>query len=114
MRTVFQHIDRVRERPHHVRSRIAFGTAGVIAAAIGVVWLGTSLATGAFAIQGATFADANGAAPLKVAETGSGTGVAAVAVGTTASEPVSAPIEVIPVTPKPTTKAAPGPTVIPF
>lgn len=120
MRTVLQHIDRVKERPHHVRRRIAFGTATVLASAIALVWLGTSLATGAFAIQGATFAEANGVAPVEaVADAGSGaSGVAAVAATavateTPAPEPAPAPIEVIPTKPK-ASRTSSGPTVIPF
>lgn len=58
MRRVFDHIERVKEKPHHVRRGIAFGSAGLIAAVIGLTWFSVSFSSGAFAIQGSSFADA--------------------------------------------------------
>ncbi len=55
MKTIFQHIDTVREKPHHVRKQIAFGLAGGITTIIALVWLTASAATGTFAIKTPTF-----------------------------------------------------------
>lgn len=57
MRTIFDHIENVKGKPHHVRKRVAMSGAMIGTAVIAFVWLGTSLSTGAFAIQGSTFAD---------------------------------------------------------
>lgn len=61
MRNFAEHLDRIREQPHHVRHQIALSTAGAFAGLVGVVWLGASLATGAFALEGTSFAEATGA-----------------------------------------------------
>ena len=117
MRTLFQHIDRVRERPHHVRRRIAFGTAGVAAGAVALVWLGTSLATGAFQIQGSDFAQATGAEPADTTS-GNGSDTSGVAAAAAASLDTNAPahLEVVPAAPKASVRSAtaPGPAVLPF
>ncbi len=67
MRTVVEHIEHVRAQPHHVRERVAFAVAGLVTGLVGIIWLGTSLASGAFAIAGDGFAQATGASPLEVA-----------------------------------------------
>lgn len=56
MKNVFEHIEHVKEKPHHIRRRIAAVAATVGSALIAVVWLATSYMTGAFAIQGSSFA----------------------------------------------------------
>ena len=66
MRTISDHIERVKSQPHHVRERVAFGLAGLVTAIIGIVWLGVSLASGSFAIAGNGFAQATGAAPFTI------------------------------------------------
>ncbi|MDP2593866.1 MAG: hypothetical protein Q8P36_00795 [bacterium] len=66
MRTISDHIEHVKAQPHHVRERVAFGFAGLMAGIIGIIWLGVSLASGSFAIAGNGFAQATGAAPFTV------------------------------------------------
>lgn len=56
-----ERLDAIRDKPHHVRQRVAFGLAGGVTAVIALVWLGASLATGAFAIKGSNFAELTGA-----------------------------------------------------
>ena len=56
MKTLFQHIDHVKGKPHHIRKKVAFGAAGALSGLVALVWLTSSLATGAFAIQGSNFA----------------------------------------------------------
>jgi len=60
MRTLSDHIENIKSKPHHVRKKITFTLAGTGAGLVGLVWLGTSLASGAFAIKGATFAESTG------------------------------------------------------
>ena len=60
MKSIFDHIDRAKEQPHHIRKNIAFGAATGVTGLIAFVWLAGSLYTGAFAIRGASFADSTG------------------------------------------------------
>jgi len=57
MKNVFEHIEHVKGKPHHIRKRFAFAAAGGATALIAFVWMTGSLASGAFAIQGSSFAD---------------------------------------------------------
>ena len=63
MKSLVHHIEHVRKQPHHVRKRVALTLAGAGAALVGVLWLGISLGTGAFAIHGSNFAESTGAEP---------------------------------------------------
>lgn len=54
---VLDHIERMKGKPHHIRKRVAFGISGGVAGLIAVAWLGGSLASGTFAIQGSSFAE---------------------------------------------------------
>ncbi|MEK7114179.1 MAG: hypothetical protein AAB850_01370 [Patescibacteria group bacterium] len=60
MKTIFEHIEHIKGKPHHVRKRVAFAAAAGGAGAIALVWLVSSLGTGAFAIRGATFSESTG------------------------------------------------------
>lgn len=57
MKTIFDHIEHVKGKPHHIRKRVAFTAAGCGAGVIALVWLAGSLTTGAFAIKGSNFTD---------------------------------------------------------
>lgn len=114
MKTIFDHIERVKKQPHHVRKRVAFGAAYAATGLIAVVWLGTSLSSGAFALHDSNFAAAEAgagnervagnAAPQQLA------GAAAALRGVAANAP--AHIEIVDAT---STSSAPREqTVIPF
>lgn len=60
MKTVFEHIEHVKGKPHHIRKRVAFAAATGGAMVIALVWLVGSLSLGVFAIQDNSFADAVG------------------------------------------------------
>lgn len=51
MQSVLNHIERIKEKPHHHRKQIAYLYAGIGTAMIALVWLGASLFTGAFLIR---------------------------------------------------------------
>ncbi len=55
MRNIFDHIEHIKTKPHHVRKRVAFSLAGTGAGLIAFVWLGSSLSTGAFALRSPAF-----------------------------------------------------------
>lgn len=57
MKRILHHINKVKERPHHVRRRIAMTAAFSGTAVIALAWLAFMLGSGTFAIQGSSFAD---------------------------------------------------------
>ncbi len=110
--TVFDHIERLRGKPHHVRKQIAYGGAFAISAVIGILWFGVSLASGSFALHPTSFAEAT-AGRATVAETGGGgEGVLAGAAASLSGAAPAPAIEVVDVAPAPA--PAPEATVIPF
>ncbi len=46
-----EYIARLKQKPEHVRKRIVFGTSVGITAFIAIAWIGTTAATGAFALK---------------------------------------------------------------
>ncbi len=60
MKTILDHIERVQEKPHHIRKQIAFGVAAALTAVIALVWLVSSIGTGAFALKDTSFAQSTG------------------------------------------------------
>jgi hypothetical protein len=60
MKKVFEHIEHIKTKPHHIRKQIAFGTAGVVTTLIAIVWLTSSIGAGTFAIRDNSFAHING------------------------------------------------------
>lgn len=72
MKSIFDHIDRAKEQPHHIRKNIAFGAAAGATALIAFVWLAGSLYVGTFAIKATSFAESTGQTQVViVAEPGS-------------------------------------------
>lgn len=57
MKTIFEHIEHIKGKPHHIRKRVAFGAATIGTAVIALAWLAGSLGTGAFALKPSSFAD---------------------------------------------------------
>lgn len=51
MKAIIDHIEKIKQKPHHHRKQIAYAYASVITAVIVFVWLSASLATGAFYIK---------------------------------------------------------------
>lgn len=113
MKAIFDHIERVKGRPHHVRKRVTFTYAGALTALIAVVWLGTSLSTGTFALTDTSFTDGTGGATTV---TGSGdaasAGLAGAAATPAAMPNTAARIEIIDAATS--TSQKPEPTTIPF
>ncbi|MGD0328776.1 MAG: hypothetical protein ABSB00_03700 [Minisyncoccia bacterium] len=64
MKTIFEHIKNAKEKPHHIRKRIAFAATTGITALIALVWLVGSFSSGAFAIRGSTFAESTESSPV--------------------------------------------------
>src|SRR3989344_4686588 len=56
MKTIFEHIEHIKGKPHHIRKRVAFGAAAVGTSIIAPAWPAASLGTGAFALKDTSFA----------------------------------------------------------
>jgi len=79
MKTVFEHIEHVKKKPHHIRQGIAFATATACTALIAFVWLAGSLWTGAFALKSSSFAESVGQSPTVTVYDGERSGLAGAA-----------------------------------
>lgn len=114
MKNVFEHIEYVKGKPHHFRRRIAAVAATVGSALIAVAWLTTSYMTGAFAIQGSSFAmstaQEDAVATTSASDTQGFAGAAA-AFGDTRSP---ARIEIVDAAPAQAPAKKIEPTILPF
>ena len=115
MKTIFDHIERVKGKPHHVRKRVAFGTAAALTAVVALAWLVGTVGSGTFALKPTSFADSAGVAGAVTTSSSNGSqglaGAAAAPVLNDASAP--AHIEIVDTAPKTPAKKAEQ-TVIPF
>jgi small neutral amino acid transporter SnatA (MarC family) len=115
MKTVSQHIEHIKGKPHHVRKRVAFTVAGSATVLIALVWLVGSVSLGAFAITGSSFADSAGQS--SVVTTGSAdtsTPGLAGAAAASASDNSPAHIEIVDTTPSTPQEKKAEQTLIPF
>jgi len=115
MKTVFEHIEHVKGKPHHIRRQVAFGASAVVTVVIALIWLTSNVASGSFAIRGSDFAMSNGQGNIvattsdSVNQSLAGVGAASVLQDTT----VPAHIEIVD-TPAASPKKQPEQTTIPF
>lgn len=80
MKNIFEHIEKIKEKPHHIRKQITFSSAVVGAVAIALVWVIGSVSTGSFAIRESSFADITGSSAAEVVgDDRSAAGIAGVA-----------------------------------
>ena len=117
MKTVLEHIEHARKKPHHIRKKIAFAVAGIATAFIALVWFIASFSLGAFAIQESSFADSTGRPSAEVVGSGasdnSSAGIAGAAAAIQSTD-VPAHIEIIDAVTSTSVKKAPDETTIPF
>ncbi len=116
MQALFKKLDSVKAKPHHVRKSIAYGMAGGIALFIGLLWLGVSLATNAYALKDGNFAAAAGIAPAESGGTTApqSTQLAGAAAALYSGSSQSAHIEIVNAPNPAATSSAATSTVIPF
>ncbi|MHB8660727.1 MAG: hypothetical protein ACYC75_02195 [Minisyncoccota bacterium] len=115
MKTIFDHIEQIKGKPHHVRKQIAFTAAASGAGLIGLVWLIGNISLGAFALHESTFAESTGQA--SVVATGAGDGssnLAGAAAALPADTNAPAHIEIIDTASSTAGQAKTEQTVIPF
>ena len=118
MKTIFEHIEYIQGKPHHIRKKVAYATAGGVAALVALVWFFGTLSSGAFAIQGSTFAQSTGGDPATTTDTGivdggTDSGIAGVAASLPQSQ-TQAHIEIIDSSTSTSSEKPVEPTVIPF
>ena len=116
MKTIFEHIEYAKGKPHHVRKRIAFSVAAGVSGLIALVWLIGGLSSGAFAIQGSTFAESTERSSVTTAgsETDSTAGGIAGAAAALPAKNAPARIEIIDSATSSSAKGAAEQTTIPF
>ncbi len=114
MKTIFDYIEHIKGKPHHIRKQIAFGTATALSVFIALVWLVGSVATGAFAIRETSFV-ANTAQQNTVATT-SASGDQGLAGAAAAVQDANAPahIEIVDTNVSAPTKKQSDQTILPF
>jgi len=66
MKNIFEHVEYIKGKPHHIRKSVAFAIATTITAIIAIAWLTINLSMGNFAIQGSSFADSVGQDSVQV------------------------------------------------
>lgn len=112
MKSLFDHIDTIKQKPHHIRKHIAMSSATALTALIALVWLGGSLHSGAFALK-----NSNVGASTGIVTSGAESQAAPVA-GAAAAFPKSdttpAHIEIVNTGAATSSLPAREPTVIPF
>lgn len=114
MKNLFDHIEYVKGKPHHIRKRVALATAALGSGLIAIVWFVGSIATNSFAIQGASFASATDQqnAIVKTDDT-SNQGLAGAAAAIKDAE-APAHIDIVDTTASVASKQQPEQTILPF
>ena len=110
MKTLFDHIEHVKGKPHHIRKRVAFGVATFGSALIALVWLVGSYSSGAFVIKGSSFAMSTGQdAVVATTSAVSDQGLAGVGAAAALSSDTNVPahIEIVDTAPAKTQQAEP-------
>ena len=114
MKTIFDHIEYVKGKPHHVRKQVAFGVAGGISTLIALVWLVGSFSTGAFAIQGSNFAMSTNQENTVATTSAFGSqGLAGVGAAAALKDNTPAHIQIVETAPA-AKVVKPDPTILPF
>ncbi len=117
MKTIFDHIERVKAQPHHIRKQVAFVSAAAGAALIALVWLVGSITTGAFSIKGTSFASGTEQPSASVtSDTSASQNLAGAGAAAALPQSVNTPahIQIIDATPSTANKKQAEQTTIPF
>lgn len=113
MKNIFEHIEHIKNKPHHTRKSVAFGIAALGTALIAIAWLAINLASNNFAIQGSSFADSVAQSPIETVD-GSGGSKNVAGAAAAVSDAAPAHIEIIDAQPSVKKLAPIEQTTIPF
>jgi len=114
MKTIFEHIQYAKGKPHNIRKQITFAVAAIGTALVTAIWFFSTLSSGTFALKGNTFSGSIG--EESKAETGASSDSKGVAGAAAAFLPEQAParIEIIDLsTPKNSDRQSEQ-TILPF
>lgn len=114
MKTIFEHIEHVKGKPHHVRKRVAFAAAASLTAFIALVWFVGNLSLGVFAIPSNSFADSVARQNALTSDTGTDSPNLAGVAGVIPKTSGPARIEIIDAASSTTGQKKAEQTVIPF
>ncbi|MBI2409485.1 hypothetical protein HYV30_00370 [Candidatus Kaiserbacteria bacterium] len=112
MKNLRHHIEEVRSKPHHVRKQVTLAAAGAGTGLIALVWFAGSVATGSFAIEPSSFADAGKLPVIERGERGN-EGIAGAAAALPSGD-IPAHIEIVDAASSTVRTPSAGPTTIPF
>jgi glycerol-3-phosphate acyltransferase PlsY len=114
MKTLSQHIQQIKARPHHIRRRVAFTSAAVVTGLVALIWLVGSVSSGIFALKNTSFAD-GAAANGGIQNTTDGTAAQGLAGAAAAADDAKGPAQIRIVNVNATTSGtAAEQTTIPF
>jgi hypothetical protein len=113
MKTLLEHIEHARTKPHHIRKRIALSIAAGCSILIALVWLIGSFSLGSFAIGDNTFADSAESSPTVTTPENDNQNIAGAAAAFS-NENTPTHIEIIDASTSTAAKNAPEQTTIPF
>lgn len=99
MASLQQHLETLRQKPHHVRHQIAYGVAGGVTALVALVWVTTMATSGSFALKSNEGAPDAGSEVTKALATSKTTftelmGAAGAAFGATSTDPAISVVEI--------------------
>ncbi|MCX6789975.1 MAG: hypothetical protein NTV60_00410 [Candidatus Kaiserbacteria bacterium] len=114
MKTVFEHIEHVKGKPHHIRKQVALGAATFVSAVIALVWLAGSFAMGSFAIAGSDFAMSTGEEVVATTSDAVSQGLAGVVSAEILQKNVPAHIEIVDTSVSVPVKKQSDQTILPF
>ena len=114
MKTLFEHIEHVKGKPHHIRKRVAFALAAGGTGVVAVVWLVGSVSLGTFALPNTSFADSTGQSPVLSSDGAGGNSNLAGAAAALSNENTPARIEIIDAASPTSGQKKAEQTVIPF
>lgn len=114
MKTIFEHIEHVQKKPHHVRKRVALSVAAAGTAMVAFVWLIGSISLGEFALKASTFADSTESGSAQLESVTQPSGFIAGAGAATGKAVTTPHIEIVNVGASVSTPTKVAPTVLTF
>ncbi len=116
MKTIFEHIERVKGQPHHIRKQVAFAAAASLTAFIAIVWFIGSLSMGVFSIKGGSFAAGAEQGSAAASDTSGSQNLAGVGAAAALPQSANTPasIEIIDAATAPAVQKQAEQTTIPF
>lgn len=114
MKNIFDHIEQIKRKPHHIRKRTAFTIATAGTAFVALAWIAGSVSMGTFAIKESTFAASTGEQEQITTGSGNINQNIAGAAAALQDENIPAHIEIIDTSSSTTLQKRAEQTIIPF